>query len=202
MGQAASKIFLKKRLTARIPYVFQTHATRDVQREPGGKDNVDDSCRGKKSGLSSCRQKKNFPFPADYPPAGKVHGGWQGRGAGRMTAAEYQDAARVKRAFNQAMNMRELSAAYGMAYSKIRRLSLQENFPMSHGVVFPKLFDKWMAGGARRSRAGASPRRSGVDKARVPAWTSDSPASWPRIGGSLPCAGSLPASPEGSGRYV
>lgn len=119
-----------------------------------------------------------------------------------MTAAEYLSAALTKRGFNQALNLRELSAAYGMAYSKIRRLSLAEDFPISHGVVFPKSFDKWMAAGSRRSRVSVGPRRSAAGKVRVPAWTSDSPASWPRSAPLQPSAGWSPALPEGSGKYA
>jgi len=96
-----------------------------------------------------------------------------------MTGEQYQADARVKRTFNQAMNMREISAAYGIAYGKVRRMALEQDFPMSRGIVFPKDFERWLAKG-RRPRAGEGLQRNGAGKARGPRSRNDLPAASPR----------------------
>lgn len=118
-----------------------------------------------------------------------------------MTPAEYQDAARVKRAFNQAMNMREIAAAYGIAYGKVRRFSLEADFPMSRGIVFPKDFDRWLVKG-RRPRAGGDLPQSAAGTSRELASRSGSPVALPRIEGSRLSASWSPALPAGSETYV
>lgn len=118
-----------------------------------------------------------------------------------MTSAEYLEAARVKRGFNQPMNMRELAAAYGMAYGKIRTLALSEDFPMAHGVVFPKDFERWLVK-ARRPRAGADLRQSAADTSRGPGSRSGLPAASPRSAGSRLSLNLSPSLRGGSETYV
>ena len=118
-----------------------------------------------------------------------------------MTAVEYQSAARVKRGFNQAMNMREISAAYGIAYGKIRRMALEQDFPMSRGIVFPKDFERWLAK-ARRPRAGEGLRQSAAGKARGPRSRNGLPGALPRTEESRPFADLSRALRAGSGMYV
>lgn len=118
-----------------------------------------------------------------------------------MTAEQYQSDARVKRGFNQAMNMRELAAAYGLAYGKVRRMALEADFPMSRGIVFPKDFERWLAKG-RRPRAGAGPRQSGAGTFRGRGSRSGSPAASPRTAESRLSSNWLPALPAGSEMYV
>jgi hypothetical protein len=100
-----------------------------------------------------------------------------------MTREQYLADARVKRGFNQAMNMREISAAYGIAYGKVRRMALEQDFPMSRGIVFPKDFERWLAKG-RRPRAGEGRRQSAAGTARERGSRNGSPVSLPRTEGS------------------
>ena len=118
-----------------------------------------------------------------------------------MTPEQYLEAARVKRGFNQPMNMRELAAAYGMAYGKIRGLALSEDFPMAHGVVFPKDFERWLAK-ARRPRAGAGPRQSAADTSRGLGSRNGSPSASPHSVGSRLSLNLSPSLRAGSETYV
>ena len=118
-----------------------------------------------------------------------------------MTAEQYQADARVKRGFNQAMNMREISAAYGIAYGKIRRMALEQDFPMARGIVFPKDFERWLAKG-RRPRGGVGLPQNAAGKARGPRSRNGSPAALPRTEESRPFADLSHALLSGSGMYV
>lgn len=119
-----------------------------------------------------------------------------------MTAEAYLATARVKRGFNQPLNMRQLAAAYGIAYGKIRRLVLEPDFPMAHGLVFPDAFEKWMKQAGQRQRAAANPPRSGADKVRGPALRNDSPVASPRSAVRRLAEGWLPSSSARSGKYA
>ena len=105
-----------------------------------------------------------------------------------MTPEKYVEAARVKRGLNELMNLRELSAAYGIAYNRARQLSFQPGFPMVRGLVFPSAFEAWMAEGPRSRRA-ADLQPSGADTGRAPASRSDSQVSWQQLEQSLRAAG-------------
>ena len=105
-----------------------------------------------------------------------------------MSPAEYQDAARVKRGFNQPLNLRELAAAYGLKYHRARQYSLASDFPMVRGLVFPAAFEAWMAAGPRSHSAAGLPR-NGADRARGPGSTNGSRVSWQRLAQSLPALG-------------
>ena len=118
-----------------------------------------------------------------------------------MTPEQYLADARVKRGFNQAMNMRELAAAYGIAYGKVRQMALEADFPMSRGIVFPKDFERWLAKG-RRPRAGADPLQNVAGTFRGRGLRSGLPAASPRIAGSRLSADLSPALRAGSGTYV
>ena len=109
-----------------------------------------------------------------------------------MTPAEYQDAARVKRGFNQPLNLRELAAAYGLKYNRARQLSLSSDFPMTRGLVFPAAFEAWMAAGPR-SHSPADLPRNGAGTGRAPASRNGLRVSWQQLGQSLLAAGLLPA---------
>lgn len=119
-----------------------------------------------------------------------------------MTPEQYLASARVKRGFNQPLNMRQLAAAYGIAYGKIRRLVLEPDFPMAHGLVFPDAFEKWMKQAAQRQRAGAGLPRNAADKVRAPALRNDSPGASPRTAVRRLAEGWSPSSSVRSGRYA
>ena len=118
-----------------------------------------------------------------------------------MTAEAYLATARVKRGFNQPLNMRQLAAAYGIAYGKIRRLVLEPDFPMAHGLVFPDAFEKWMKQAGQRRRAAANPPQNGAGKVRAPASTNGLPSALPQIGARRLSAGWLPVSSARSEKY-
>ena len=99
--------------------------------------------------------------------------------------------AHTKRQLNQPMNLRELAAAYGMAYNRARSLSFEAGFPMVRGLVFPEAFEAWMGQGPR-SRRDANPQPNAVGTVREPGRRSGSQASWRRIEQSLHAAGLLP----------
>lgn len=110
-----------------------------------------------------------------------------------MKVRQYQSAACLKRSLNQLMNLRELSAAYGIAYYRARALSLQAGFPMVRGLVFPQAFEAWMAAGPRLQKAADLPP-NGAGKAHAPARRSGSRVAWQQIEQSLLVAGLLPVS--------
>lgn len=107
-----------------------------------------------------------------------------------MTPEEYVGAARAKRGLNELMNLRELSAAYGIAYNRARQLSFQPGFPMVRGLVFPAAFEAWMAEGPRSQKDGDLPP-NGADKGRAPASRNGSRVAWQQLEQSLLCAGLL-----------
>ena len=110
-----------------------------------------------------------------------------------MTPEEYVGAARAKRGLNELMNLRELSAAYGIAYNRARQLSFQTGFPMVRGLVFPAAFEAWMQAGPRSHKAADLPP-SGADTGRAPASRSGSRVSWQQLEQCLLSAGLLPGS--------
>ena len=101
-----------------------------------------------------------------------------------MTTEQYRSNAMVKRQFNQPMNLRELAAAYGMAYNRARSLSFEAGFPMVRGLVFPEAFEKWMGQGPR-SRKDANPQPNGADTARERELRNGLPIAWRQIEQSL-----------------
>jgi hypothetical protein len=116
-----------------------------------------------------------------------------------MTAEAYLATARVKRGFNQPLNMRQLAAAYGIAYGKVRRMTLEPGFPMSHGLVFPDAFEKWMKQSGQRQRAGAGLPQNGAGKARVPGSRNGLPIASPRSAVRRLVEGWSPVSSGGNG---
>lgn len=101
-----------------------------------------------------------------------------------MTPEQYRSDAMVKRQLNQPMNLRELAAAYGMAYNRARSLSFEAGFPMVRGLVFPEAFEKWMGQGPR-SRKDANLQPNAVGTVREPGRRSDSRVAWQQIAQSL-----------------
>lgn len=107
-----------------------------------------------------------------------------------MTPERYQSVARVKRGFNQAMNLRELAAAYGYAYGKMLAMSRHSKFPIVMGMVVPEDFDQWrrtVVAQGQQTAADLQPRAGrrshGSDLNR------DLTNAWPRLKALLPVAG-------------
>lgn len=101
---------------------------------------------------------------------------------------------------NRALSLRQLGAAYGLGYVRIKQMQALPGFPLIAGKVIPSDFDRW-----RLLQAGlSSPRlvsrlRSVAGKAHALTSRSDLPISWQRIENSLKAAVSSLGLPEGSG---
>lgn len=87
---------------------------------------------------------------------------------------------------NQALSLRQLGAAYGFGYVRIKQMRELSGFPLIAGKVMPSDFDQW-----RLTQTGLNlPRpadrlRSVVDTTRELTSTSDSRVSWRQIANSL-----------------
>lgn len=107
-----------------------------------------------------------------------------------MTPEQYLEAARVKRVFNQAMNLRELAAAYGYSYGKMLAISRQAGFPSVLGLVVPEDFDRWRRElvAQNQSTPADRPRRAGRTS-HGSVLNRDLAAAWPHLTALLPGAG-------------
>ena len=101
---------------------------------------------------------------------------------------------------NQALSLRQLGAAYGFGYVRIKQMQALPAFPLIAGKVIPSDFDRWrlMQAGLNLLHRGDRPR-SAVGKAHELKSTSDSRVSWRQIENSLKAAVSSLGLPEGSG---
>lgn len=100
---------------------------------------------------------------------------------------------------NQALSLRQLGAAYGFGYVRIKQMQALPGFPLIAGKVIPSDFDRWrlMQTGLSSLHRASRPH-SAVDKARELTSRSDSRVSWRQIENSLKAAVSSLGLPEGS----
>ena len=114
-----------------------------------------------------------------------------------MSLGRLNDTAMKLRQENQALSLRQLGAAYGFGYVRIKQMQALPGFPMIAGKVIPSDFDRW-----RQMQIGLSSLhrgdrlRSAVGKARELKSTSDSRVSWRQIENSLKAAVSSLGLPE------
>ncbi len=101
---------------------------------------------------------------------------------------------------NQALSLRQLGAAYGLGYVRIKQMQALPGFPLLAGKVIPSDFDQWrlMQTGLNSQHRGDRPH-SAVGKARELTSRNDLPTSWRQIENSLKAAVSSLGLPEGSG---
>jgi len=101
---------------------------------------------------------------------------------------------------NQALSLRQLGAAYGFGYVRIKQMQALPGFPLIAGKVIPSDFDRWrlMQAGLSSLHRASRPH-SAVDTTRALKSTSDSRVSWQRIASNLKAAVSSLGLPEGSG---
>ena len=101
---------------------------------------------------------------------------------------------------NQALSLRQLGAAYGLGYVRIKQMQALPGFPLIAGKVIPSDFDQWrlIRTTGLSSLHRASRPHSAVDKARELTSKSDSRVSWRQIENSLKAAVSSLGLPEGS----
>ena len=104
--------------------------------------------------------------------------------------AEYVSAAVAKRGLNQAMNLRELAAAYGYSYGKMLAISRQAGFPSVLGLVVAEDFDRWRREvvAQNQSTPADRPRRAGR-RSHGSVLNRDLAAAWPHLTALLPGAG-------------
>ena len=118
-----------------------------------------------------------------------------------MSLGRLNDIAMKLRQENQALSLRQLGAAYGFGYVRIKQMQALPGFPLLAGKVIPSDFDRWrlMQTTGLSSLHRASRPHSAVGKARELTSKSDSRVSWRQIESSLKAAVSSLGLPEGSG---
>ena len=117
-----------------------------------------------------------------------------------MSLGRLNDIAMKLRQQNQALSLRQLGAAYGFGYVRIKQMQALPGFPLIAGKVIPSDFDRWrlMQTGLNSQHRGDR-LRSASGKARELTSRSDSRVSWLRIENSLKAAVSSLGLPEGNG---
>jgi hypothetical protein len=111
----------------------------------------------------------------------------------------YDRASKLRQA-DKALSLRQLGAAYGLGYVRIKQMQSLPGFPLLAGKVIPSDFDRWRAqlfGPCSQHRA--SRPHSAVGKARALKSKSDSQVSWRQIDCSLKAAVESLGLPEASG---
>ena len=118
-----------------------------------------------------------------------------------MSLGRLNDIAMKLRQQNQALSLRQLGAAYGLGYVRIKQMRELPGFPLIAGKVIPSDFDRWrlMQTTGLNSQHRANRPHSAVGKARELTSRSDSRVSWRQIENSLKAAVSSLGLPEGSG---
>ena len=116
-----------------------------------------------------------------------------------MSSGRLNDTAMKLRQENRALSLRQLGAAYGLGYVRIKRMQALPGFPLLAGKVIPSDFDRWrlMQTALSSLHRGDRPH-SAVGKARELTSRSDSRVSWRQIENSLKAAVSSRGLPEGN----
>jgi hypothetical protein len=60
-----------------------------------------------------------------------------------MSLGRLNDIAMKLRQQNQALSLRQLGAAYGLGYTRIKQMQAMPGFPLIAGKVIPSDFDQW-----------------------------------------------------------
>ena len=116
-------------------------------------------------------------------------------GDGRL----YDRASQLRQA-DKALSLRQLGAAYGLGYVRIKQMQSLPGFPLIAGKVIPSDFDRFRAqlfGPCSQHRASRS--HSAAGKAHALKSRNDSQVSWRQIENSLRAAVSSLGLPEASG---
>ena len=104
-----------------------------------------------------------------------------------MSLGRLNDIAMKLRQQNQALSLRQLGAAYGLGYVRIKQMQALPGFPLIAGKVIPSDFDQWRL--IRTTGLSSLHRgdrlRSAVGKARELKSTSGSRVSWLQIANTL-----------------
>jgi hypothetical protein len=88
---------------------------------------------------------------------------------------------------NQALSLRQLGAAYGLGYVRIKQMQAMPGFPLIAGKVIPSDFDRWrlMQTTGLSSLHRGDHLRSAVGKAHALTSKSGSRVAWRQIENSL-----------------
>ena len=117
-----------------------------------------------------------------------------------MSSGRLNDTAMKLRQENRALSLRQLGAAYGLGYVRVKRMQALPGFPLLAGKVIPSDFDRWrLIQTGLNSQHRGDRLRSAVGKARELTSRSDSRVAWLQIENSLKAAVSSLGLPEGSG---
>ena len=118
-----------------------------------------------------------------------------------MSADRLNDISARLRREDRALSLRQLGAAYGLGYVRIKQMQALPGFPQIAGKVIPTDFDRWrlMQTTGLNSQHRASRPHSAVGTTHALKSTSDSRVSWQRIENSLKAAVSSLSLPEASG---
>ena len=116
-----------------------------------------------------------------------------------MSSVRLNDTAMNLRKQDRALSLRQLGAAYGLGYVRIKQMRELSGFPLIAGKIMPSDFDQWrLTQTGLNSQHRVSRPRSVVGKARELKSRSDSRVSWRQIENSLKAAVSSLGLPEGS----
>jgi len=114
-----------------------------------------------------------------------------------MGLGRLNDIAMKLRQQDQALSLRQLGAAYGLGYVRIKQMQELSGFPLIAGKIIPSDFDQWrMMQTGLSSLHRASRPHSAVGKARALTSRSDSRVAWRQIENSLKAAVSSLGLPE------
>ena len=106
-----------------------------------------------------------------------------------MSLGRLNDTAIKLRQENRALSLRQLGAAYGLGYVRIKQMRELPGFPLLAGKVIPSDFDRWrLMQTAPNSLHRGDRLRSAVGKAHALKSKSDSRVSWLQIENSLKAA--------------
>ena len=117
-----------------------------------------------------------------------------------MSSGRLNDTAMKLRQENRALSLRQLGAAYGLGYVRIKQMRELTGFPLIAGKIMPSDFDQWrLTQTGPDSQHRVNRPRSAVDTTRELKSRSDSRVAWRQIENSLKAAVSSLGLPEGSG---
>ena len=118
-----------------------------------------------------------------------------------MSSGRLNETAMKLRQENRALSLRQLGAAYGLGYVRIKQMRELPGFPLIAGKVIPSDFDRWrlMQTAGLSSLHRVSRPHSAAGKVHALESRSDSRVSWRQIENSLRAAVSSLGLPEGSG---
>ena len=117
-----------------------------------------------------------------------------------MSLGRLNDIAMKLRQQNQALSLRQLGAAYGLGYTRIKQMQALPGFPLIAGKVIPSDFDRWrmMQTTGLNSQHRGDRLRSAAGKVHALKSTSDSRVSWQQIANTLKASIESRGLPEGN----